>query len=48
MVVSHYQDAGQNHNVIITNKSFENGATFEYVRTTVTHQNCIREEINSR
>jgi hypothetical protein len=48
MVVSHHQIAGQNKNISTVNKSFENMATFKYLGTTVTNQNCIYEEIKTR
>ena len=42
------QNAGKNGNIQIGNKSFENVEQFKYLETTLTNQNSIHEEINSR
>jgi len=48
MVVSRQQNVGQNHNLLIANKSFGNLTWVTYWETTETSQNCIQEEIKSR
>jgi hypothetical protein len=48
MLLSHNQNAGQNHNIKITNRSFETVAHFIYLGMTVTNQNLIKEEIKRR
>jgi hypothetical protein len=42
------QNAGQNHDIKIANRSFENVAQFGYLGTTVTDQNLVQEEIKRR
>jgi hypothetical protein len=42
------QNAEHNHDIKTTNKSFENVANMKYLDITLTDQNCIHEEINSR
>jgi hypothetical protein len=36
MLLSRHQTGGQNHNIEIANRSFENATKFEYLGTTVT------------
>jgi hypothetical protein len=43
-MLSRHQNAGQNEDIKITNKSFENVSQFKYLETTVTNQNLIQEE----
>jgi hypothetical protein len=47
MLMTRHQNAGQNHNIKIANRSFENMAQFKYLGTTVTNQNLIQEEIKA-
>jgi hypothetical protein len=41
MFLSCHQNSGQNHDIKIGNKSFENVAQFKYLGTTVSIQNLI-------
>jgi hypothetical protein len=45
MLLSYHQNAGQNHDVNIDNRSFENVAQFKYFGTRVTKQSLIQEEV---
>jgi len=43
----HYQTAGQNHNLLIGNKSCENVAEFRYLRTAVTNQVAYTKKLRT-
>jgi hypothetical protein len=45
MLLSHHENAGQNHVIKIGNRRFENVAHFRYLRTTITNKNLIQDEI---
>jgi hypothetical protein len=45
MLMSHHQNAGQNHDIKVANRSFENVAQFKYLELTVMDLNLIQEEI---
>jgi hypothetical protein len=47
MVMSRNQNAEQNHNIKVDNKSFERVEQFKYLGTTLTIRNSIQEEIKS-
>jgi hypothetical protein len=46
--VSRHQTAGQNYDIKLANRCFENVAKFRYLGTTITNQNLIQEEIKRR
>jgi hypothetical protein len=48
MLLSRHQNAGQNHDINIANRSFENATQLIYLGMTVTNQNLIQEEIKRR
>jgi uncharacterized membrane protein YgaE (UPF0421/DUF939 family) len=48
MIMSRYPNSGQKQNIRIANDSFENVAKFKYLGTTLTNQNDIHDEINSK
>jgi hypothetical protein len=48
MIMSRHPNSGQNQNIRIANESFEKVAIFKYLRTTLTNQNDIHDEIKSR
>jgi hypothetical protein len=45
MLLSRHQNVGQNRDIKIANRAFENVSQFKYLGTTVTNQNLIQEEI---
>jgi sorting nexin-29 len=48
MLMSRSRKIGQKLSIKMANRSFEDVANFEYLGTTLTDQNCMHEEINSR
>jgi hypothetical protein len=48
MLMPNYHNAGQNHNIRISNRSFESVAEFRYSGTSVIKKKVIHEEIKSR
>jgi hypothetical protein len=48
MLLCRHQNAGQNRDIILANRSFENVPQFRYLGTTVTNQNLFQEEIKRR
>jgi hypothetical protein len=47
-LLSHDQNVGQNHDMKVANRSFENVAQLRYFGMTVTNQNLIQVEIKKR
>jgi hypothetical protein len=45
MLLSHHQNAGQNHDIKIANRCFENVAQFRCLGTTTTNQNLIMRKL---
>jgi hypothetical protein len=48
MLLSRHQNVGQNRDIKIANRSFENVPQAKYLGTTVTNRNLIQEEIKRR
>jgi hypothetical protein len=48
MLLSCHQNAGQNRNINIANRSFDNVAQSKYLGTTEKNQHLIQEEIKRR
>jgi hypothetical protein len=48
MLLSCHQNIGQNRDIKIASRSFENVPQFKYLGTTVTNQNLIQEKIKRR
>jgi hypothetical protein len=48
MLLSRHRNTGQNWNIKIAKKSFENVSKLKYLWTAVTNQNLIQEEIKRR
>jgi hypothetical protein len=48
VLLSCHQNARENHNIEVSNRSFENVAQFRYFGMTITNQNLNQEEIKRR
>jgi hypothetical protein len=48
MLLSRHQNTGQNHDMNLANRSFENVAQFRYLGTIVRNQNLIQDEIKKK
>jgi hypothetical protein len=47
VLIPHHQNAGQNHNMKVANKTLKDAAKFIYLGFTVINQNCICKEIRN-
>jgi hypothetical protein len=47
LLLSRHQNAGQNHDINIGNRYFENVKQFRYLLMTISDRNLIQEEIKS-
>jgi hypothetical protein len=47
MFVSRHQDVGQNQDLLIAIKAFENVGNFKYLGTTVTDKNCLEKKLRA-
>jgi hypothetical protein len=45
MLLSRHQNAGQNHDIKIGNRWFENVPQFRYLGTTITNENLIQRKL---
>jgi hypothetical protein len=45
MLLYRHQNAGQNYDTKVANRSYDNVAQFKYLGKTAAHQNLIQEEI---
>jgi hypothetical protein len=48
VLMARTQEIGQKQRIKIANRAFEHVAKFNYLGTTLTDQNCMHEEINSK
>jgi hypothetical protein len=48
ILMSRSKNVGQKHSIKTANRSFEDVVKFKYLGTTLTDQNCMHKEINSR
>jgi hypothetical protein len=48
VLLSRHQNVGQNRDIKIANRSFENVSQFKYLGKTITNKNLIQEEIKRR